>query len=110
MLVFLKGTDVLVGSVGIHRVNWTVPKCEVGYWGRRGHLKKGFITEAVRGITQFALIELKMRRVECMPDTENTPSRSVAERAGFSLEGVLRHERIAPDGTVRDTCVYSVVA
>lgn len=110
MLVFLKGTNVLVGSVGIHRIDWAVPKGEIGYWGRRKHLRRGLITEAVRGMTQFALVHLGMRRVECLPDAENMPSRSVAERAGFTLEGVLRHERIAPDGTLRNTCVYSVTA
>lgn len=110
MLAFLKGTNVLVGSVGIHRINWTVPKCEVGYWGRVSHQKRGLITEAVRGITQFAFAQLHMRRVECLPDAENMASRSVAVRAGFALEGVLRNERIAPDGTLRNTCVYSVTA
>lgn len=110
MLVFLKGTNVLVGSVGIHRIDWAVPKGEIGYWGRRKHLRRGLITEAVRGMTRFALAQLGMRRVECLPDAENMPSRSVAERAGFTLEGVLRHERVAPDGTLRNTCVYSVTA
>ncbi|WP_374604966.1 GNAT family N-acetyltransferase [Niveibacterium sp.] len=93
-----------------HRINWTVPKCEVGYWGRVSHRKRGLITEAVRGITQFAFAQLRMRRVECLSDAENMASRAVAERAGFALEGVLRNERIAPDGTPRNTCVYSVTA
>lgn len=110
MLIFLKGENILIGSTGLHRLNWQVPKCEVGYWGRKGYLKRGLVSEAVTGITQFALAHLKMRRVECLPDAENLPSRLVAERAGFALEGVFRNERIAPDGTPRNTCIYSAIA
>jgi RimJ/RimL family protein N-acetyltransferase len=108
MLIFLKGKNVFVGSTGLHSLNWKVPKCEVGYWGRNSYLKRGLITEAVTGITQFALAHLNMQRVECMTDAENMPSRLVAERAGFALEGILRNERKAPDGTLRSTCIYSV--
>jgi len=34
----------------------------------------------------------------------------VAERCGFELEGVLRHERRAPDGSLRNTCIYARLA
>src|SRR5688500_14161926 len=29
---YLKGTDTFVGSSGLHRIDWDVPKFEVGYW------------------------------------------------------------------------------
>ena len=34
LLLFLKGTDTLVGSSGLHRIDWSVPKFEIGYWIR----------------------------------------------------------------------------
>ena len=42
-------------------------------------------------------------------DARNDASRSVAERAGFTLEGRLRNVRMAPDGSVSDELIYAVV-
>jgi len=109
MLLFLKGTDILVGSSGLHGLDWSVPKCEIGYWGRSSFTGQGYMTEAVDGITVLAFTLLGVRRIQALPDAENVRSCLVCERAGYLLEGTLRHERAAPDGTMRDTRVYALV-
>ena len=109
MLLFLKGSDVHVGSSGLHGFDWTVPKCEIGYWGRSGFAGQGFITEAVRAITAFAFQHLGMRRIQALPDAANLPSCRVCERAGYTLEGTMRHDRRGPAGDMRNTRVYAVV-
>lgn len=108
MLIFRKEDNCLIGATGLHSLDWQQRHCEVGYWGRSACLGQGYFTEAVQGITQFALQRLHMRRIECLVDTANLPSRKVAERAGFRLEGIRRDDRSAPAGTPRDTCVYVV--
>ena len=40
----------------------------------------------------------------------NHQSRRAIERLGAKLDGVLRSHQIAADGTLRDTCVYSIIA
>jgi RimJ/RimL family protein N-acetyltransferase len=50
-----------------------------------------------------------MRRVEAHTDEENFRARRVCERAGYLLEGTLRHYRAAADGGLRNTCVFSIV-
>lgn len=109
MLLFLKGTDTHVGSSGLHRIDWAVPKCEIGWWVRERYRGQGFILEAVKAITAFALDELGMRRIESLPDEDNKASCAVCERAGYVLEGTLRHERMAPDGSLRNTRLYAAV-
>ncbi|WP_374403034.1 GNAT family N-acetyltransferase [Niveibacterium sp.] len=108
MLIFLWDDDTLVGATGLHRLDWQVPSCEIGYWGRSGYANRGLITEAIRGIARFARAQLGTRRIEARPDAENLPSRAVVERAGFALEGILRNERKQPDGRLRDTCIYAL--
>lgn len=108
LLVFVKGEDVLVGATGLHRLNWDVPKCEIGYWGNVAFRKRGYMSEAVTGAVDFAFTHLSMRRIECFADAENLSSRRVTERSGFALEGIMRKERKAPDGSLRDTCVYAI--
>ncbi len=107
MALFLKETKTFIGSSGLHAFDWSVPKCEIGYWVRSGYAKKGLITEAVKAITTFAFEKLGMRRVEALPDHENRASCLVCERAGYRLEGILQNERAEPNGRLRNTCMYA---
>jgi len=107
LLLILRGTDVIVGSSGLHRFDWSVPKFEVGFWGRSSFHRKGLITEGVGAIVDVAFSVLGARRVEALPDDANTRSCRVCERLGFTLEGILRNERSDPDGTLRNTRIYA---
>jgi RimJ/RimL family protein N-acetyltransferase len=99
----------LMGSTGLHRIDWSVPRFEIGYWRRSGEQGRGLVTEAVRALSRMAFDVLKAQRVEIRMDDLNTASWKTAERAGFTLEGVLRRDTVAVDGRVRDTRVYSRV-
>ena len=109
MHLWLKGTGTLVGSSGLHRIDWGVPKFEIGYWCRTGMTGRGYVTEAVRGIAAFAFDVLGAQRVEIRCDPLNRPSARVAELAGFNLEGELRNDARGTDGTLRNTLVFSAI-
>ncbi len=100
----------LLGGTGLHRMDWTVRKFEIGYWIRPEAAGQGHVSEAVRLLTALAFDALAARRVEIRCDPHNTRSRAVAERCGFELEGILRKEALGVDGHPRDTCVYSRIA
>ncbi len=108
LLVFLKETGELVASSGLHRIDWSVPKFEIGYWIDSRFSGKGYMTEAVEGIANFAFDELNARRIEIRCDERNTKSRAIPERLGFTLEGILKNNELSPDtNELRDTCVYA---
>lgn len=109
LLVFKKDTGEFVASSGLHRINWDVPKFEIGYWIDTRFSGNGYMTEAVQGITDFAVRELKARRVEIRCDALNVKSRAIPERLGFTLEGILKSESISVEGELRDTCVFAKV-
>ena len=100
-------TDVMVGVVGLHRPVWGTPKFEVGYWVRTRFAGQGYISEGVQALTEMALAQLHAARVELITDEDNAASRRIAQRCGYVLEGTLRNERRAPDGTLRHTCMYA---
>jgi len=106
--LYLRGTDTLVGSSGLQRIDWEVPKFEIGYWCRTSFTGRGYITEAVLGITEFACGTLGARRVEIRCDPRNLPSVRVAERAGFELEGRLHNSEVGTDGRARDTLIFAL--
>jgi ribosomal-protein-serine acetyltransferase len=110
LLIFQRETGQLIGSSGLHRINWDVRKFEIGYWIDTRHRGQGYMTEAVKAISDFAFDELLARRVEIRCDKLNLRSRAIPERLGFELEGILRHDDIAMDGQrLRDTCIYSMI-
>ena len=108
-LLVLKESGVLVGQSGLHRIDWKVPKFEVGFWGRSSHHGQGLVTEGVGAIVDFAFGTLGARRIEALCDDANERSWKVCERLGFVLEGTLRNERVDPGGTLRNTRVYATV-
>lgn len=108
MLVFLKAENKHIGNTGLHRIDWRIPKFEIGYWTRSSYARQGLMTEAVTGLIQFAQITLGARRLEILSDEQNHASRALAERVGMRLEGILHNERITPDGELRNTCVYAI--
>ncbi len=106
-LLFEKSSGQLLGATGLHRPVWSTPRVEVGYWCRTSRHGEGFMTEAVEHVSRYALTHLGVVRIELVTDEENVASRKVAERCAFVLEGLLHHERRAPDGTLRNTCMYA---
>ena len=100
-----KGT--LIASTSLHGINWNVPKFEVGFWCRSSRSGKGYTKEAIGELVRYAFESLGAHRVDSLPDEENTGSRAVCESVGMGLEGVLKHERITPEGSLRNTCVYA---
>ncbi len=110
LLLFLKGTNTLVGSSGFHNIDWAVPKFEIGYWVRTAYAGQGYITEAVAGITDFAFHTLGVQRVEIRCDAKNERSAAVARRLDFTLEATFHADDRCPlTGELRNTLVFAKV-
>jgi RimJ/RimL family protein N-acetyltransferase len=105
--LFRKSDGEYVGMSEVHSFDWSVPRCEIGYWARTSMQGQGYITEAVRALTEFALTTLGMLRVEIRCNARNVRSAAVAERAGYSLEARLHHYERDVGGELRDTLVYA---
>lgn len=110
LLLFLKGSDTLVGGSGLHRIDWSVPKFEIGYWVRTRYAGQGYITEAVRTISDFAFDTLGAKRVEIRCDALNERSAAVPRRLGFTHEATLRNfTRHHLTNELRDELIFAKV-
>jgi RimJ/RimL family protein N-acetyltransferase len=69
---------------------------EVGYWMRRDARGRGLTTRALNLISRWALDVLGCARLQLRADLLNLPSQRVAEKAGFTREGVLRSVHFNP--------------
>lgn len=65
---------------------------ELGYGLRPGHCGKGYMTEAVRALAEWALSQPGVSRVEAETEPGNTASQRVLFRAGFAATGTLGQE------------------
>jgi RimJ/RimL family protein N-acetyltransferase len=112
-LLFLRDADggdgELVGGSGLHRIDWPLRKFEIGYWRKTGCAGRGLVTEAVQALARMAFDALDARRVEIRMDDRNERSWKVAERAGFTLEALLRFDSVTPAGEPRSTRIYARV-
>jgi RimJ/RimL family protein N-acetyltransferase len=108
--IFLKETDEFIGSTGFHRVDWEIPKVEIGYWLDTRHTRKGYMREVVQTLTTFAFDTLQVNRVEIRCDEKNIASRRIPEKLGYVLEGTLRNDDVSVIGPgLRNTCIYAVI-
>ncbi|WP_329582731.1 GNAT family N-acetyltransferase [Kitasatospora sp. NBC_01250] len=86
-------------------------RLEIGHTWYRGSVQRTALnTEAKLLLLQHAFEEADCIAVGFRTAFFNMPSRRAIERLGAKLEGVWRNHVILPDGTLRDTCYYSVIA
>ncbi len=86
-------------------------KVEIGYtWISKAYQRTIINTEAKYLMLEHAFEKLDFLRVEFCTDYLNFNSRRAIERIGGKLDGVMRYNKIMPDGRVRDTAIYSIIA
>jgi RimJ/RimL family protein N-acetyltransferase len=109
MGIIERDTGRLVGNIGLMIHGWNIGSFEIGYWLRTSAAGHGYMSEAVRLISDFAFDHLEANRVMIRCDAENTRSAAVPTRLGFTLEGRLRRDFATPDGHIADTLVFSLI-
>lgn len=98
-----------LGGTGLHRMDWSVPSFEIGYWIRKSETGKGFVTEAVQLLTQTAFELLSAAKVHLRVAVGNEPSMKIPRKLGFTEEGVLRRSVRDANGTLRDMVHFGML-
>jgi RimJ/RimL family protein N-acetyltransferase len=80
----------------------------IGYWIAKYARGRGVATRATTLLSRWALREGGVQRLELTTDPDNLASQRVAEKAGFTREGILRAHTRFPDGR-RDAVIFSLL-
>lgn len=99
----------LVGVIGLHYIDWVNRKSSIGYWIAEPFQGRGLVSKACSALLDYLFDELKLNCVEIACAVENTRSRAIPERLGFTKEGILRQREWLYDHFV-DHSVYSMLA
>ena len=109
--VFDKSAERIVGMTTYLNVDLAGPRVEIGAtWYANGAQRTPLNTEAKLLLLTHAFERLSCRVVEFRTHVLNQQSRRAIERLGARLDGILRQHMRMPDGTIRDTCVYSITS
>ena len=104
-------SGTLVGMTTYMNVDAANRRVEIGSTWTAASAQRGpFNTECKWLLLGHAFEVLDCIAVEFRTHFFNQQSRRAIERLGAKLDGVLRCHQRAPNGTLRDTCVYSIVA
>lgn len=82
--IFLKATDQLIGYISLTQiVRGDLQSCYTGFTLDKAYNGKGYTTEALQLVVDFAFGELKLHRIEAGAMPDNLASIRVLEKAGF---------------------------
>jgi len=101
--------ESLAGVITYDYIDWSNRAVLIGFWLGKSFEGRGIVTSACSALTDLAINELGMNRVEIFCAYENTRCRSVPERLGFKQEGVSRQRERIREHFV-DTVSYSMLA
>ncbi len=100
-----------VGMTTYMNVDAVHRRVEIGStWYRRSVQRSDLNTQCKLLLLTHAFESLSCIAVEFRTHFFNHQSRRAIERLGAKLDGILRSHQVSPNGTLRDTCVYSIVA
>jgi len=106
----IRATGRVVGSTRFWKIDRRNRKLEIGSTWLAASWQRTFVnTEAKFLMLQHAFDTLGCVRVQLTTDELNDRSRNAILRLGARQEGVIRHERIMPDGRKRNSVRYSII-
>ena len=103
----LQAENRVIGSVGLHQSNIRSVR-EIGYVMHPAYWGNGYMIEAVKAVLAFAFEDLRLDAVRVRHYPNNVRSRNVIQRCGFQYEGTIRKSTQIYDGSVMDSCCYSM--
>ena len=109
--ITLKESDKAIGSIGIHpeenKGNYYAKS--IGFVLSENYWNKGYMTEAVKRVIQYAFDEMNLDMLTVFHFPHNLRSKNVILKCGFEYETTLTQTQKRYDGQVFDSVCYSML-
>jgi ribosomal-protein-serine acetyltransferase len=97
-----------IGHISIKNIDWMIPRGELAYIISEEYEGKGIMSEAVKTLIRFGFSELLLSKLFLRILTDNEKSIRLAEKCGFSKEGLLRKDHRTFMGELVDLYYYGL--
>jgi RimJ/RimL family protein N-acetyltransferase len=109
-VIVRRDTGAIVGSTRFWKIDRVNRKLEIGHtWLGESVQRSAVNTEAKYLLLSHAFEGMQCVRVQFTTDELNEKSRAAILRVGAKQEGIVRHERIMPDGRKRNSVRFSII-
>lgn len=109
-VIVLRASGKIIGSTRFWKIDEANRKLEIGSTWIAASWQKTFVnTEVKLLMLREAFEERRCVRVQFTTDEINERSRAAILRLGATQEGIVRHERIMPDGRKRNSVRFSII-
>jgi len=109
-VIVQRETCLVVGSTRFWKIDRSNRKLEIGHtWLGQSVQRSGLNTEMKYLLLSHAFETMNCVRVQFTTDELNEKSRAAILRIGATQEGIVRHERIMPDGRRRNSVRFSII-
>ncbi|ALX94726.1 GNAT family N-acetyltransferase [Serratia sp. JSRIV004] len=109
-VIVQRDSGCIIGSTRFWKIDRGNRKMEIGHtWLSQSVQRTGVNTEAKYLLLNYAFEILQAVRVQFTTDELNDRSRAAILRIGAKQEGIVRHERIMPDGRKRNSVRFSII-
>jgi RimJ/RimL family protein N-acetyltransferase len=107
--IFSRHETHVLGGSGLH-MRLGEGAREIGYWIHKDHINQGLATEVTAALTKVAFAIDRVARVEIHCDPNNVRSAAIPRKLGFRHKATWRRHIRSPDGTLRDTMIWTLLA
>ena len=105
--IFCKQAQKIIGTIGFVEISHEHQSAEVGYSLAEEYWNRGYATQALAAVLNFAFLQLQCNRVEAFFDVRNPASGRVMEKNGMHFEGTMK-EKFFCKGQYIDVSSYAL--
>jgi ribosomal-protein-alanine N-acetyltransferase len=106
--IALKENSKMIGTAGFNHIHFVNSRADISYDLNPDYWGTGVMLKSIKGILNFGDIVLQLVRVQATIITDNERSIKVAERCGFSREGLLKKYEVV-ENEHKDYYMYARV-
>jgi ribosomal-protein-alanine N-acetyltransferase len=106
--IVVKETGELIGTIDLFNINEDTENCEVGYNIGFNWWNKGYGTEALHAVVEFAFRIMDIHKISATHNIDNPASGKIMLKVGMKREGIIRH-MIRKNNQYKDCGIYGIL-
>lgn len=104
----VKASGELIGTIDLFNINEDTENCEVGYNIGFNWWSKGYGTEALHAVVEFAFRIMDIHKISATHNIDNPASGKIMLKVGMKREGIIRH-MIRKNNQYKDCGIYGIL-